>query len=254
MLQKGLHGGKLGAMCDSPVHHAASPHRPNTGTLVWGADTHLTVRRPPLSPPRAPGSALSTHQRQGVLNTEWGGMNEAFYNLYAITNNHIHLAAGLRFNHHQWTVPLAVGIDNLDGSNGNYAGNHANTHLPQIVGSARGYELTGNVTQHAIVSNFFHILTAGANESWNPVAPGGHSFATGGSNAAEHWFQAAKLADSLQPNRWGNYRNIGARTEESCTQYNVLKVARHLFQWSADCKIADFYERAFLNGILVSDV
>ena len=38
--------------------------------------------------------------------------------------------------------------------------------------------------------------------------------------------------------RWGNYRDIGARTEESCTQYNVLKVARHLFQWSADAKLA----------------
>lgn len=78
----------------------------------------------------------------------------------------------------------------------------------------------------------------------------GHSFATGGSNAAEHWFDHNHLADSLQPNRWGNYRNIGARTEESCTQYNALKVARHLYTWSADAKMADYFERAFLNGIL----
>jgi DUF1680 family protein len=98
---------------------------------------------------------------QGVLNTEWGGMNEALYNLYAITHDPAHLETGLRFNHYQWTVPLAVGVDVLDGSNGNSGGNHANTHLPEIIGSARGYELTGNSTQHSIVTNFFNILTAG---------------------------------------------------------------------------------------------
>ena len=45
-------------------------------------------------------------------------------------------------------------------------------------------------------------------------------------------------------------RPAGARTEESCTQYNSLKVARHLFTWSADPKLADYYERALLNGTL----
>ena len=125
----------------------------------------------------------------------------------------------------------------------------ANTHFPEIIGSARGYELTGNATQKAIATNFFHILTAGEGQQWDPAAPGGHSFATGGSNAAEHWFNASFLGDSLMPIRWGNYRNIGARTEESCTQYNSLKVARHLFTWTADAKLADYYERALLNGI-----
>ena len=33
-------------------------------------------------------------------------------------------------------------------------------------------------------------------------------------------------------------------------EYNTLKVSRHLFQWSADVRQADFYERALLNGIL----
>ena len=104
----------------------------------------------------------------------------------------------------------------------------ANTHFPEIIGAARGFELTGNATQKAIATNFFHILTAGEGQQWDPAAPGGHSFATGGSNAAEHWFNASFLGDSLMPVRWGNYRNIGARTEESCTQYNSLKVARQL--------------------------
>lgn len=106
---------------------------------------------------------------------------------------------------------MAIGQDSLDGSYGNTGGNHANTHIPEVVGAARGYELTKNQTQLAIASNFFNILTAGENETWTPTAPGGHSFATGGSSAAEHWFSADKLADSLQPYRWGNYRDIGAR-------------------------------------------
>lgn len=39
-------------------------------------------------------------------------------------------------------------------------------------------------------------------------------------------------------------------TEESCTQYNILKVSRHMFTWTADPRLADFYERAFFNGIV----
>jgi DUF1680 family protein len=92
---------------------------------------------------------------QQVLNVEWGGMNEALFNLYAITKDPKHLQAAYRFNHWQWTGPLAIGQDDLDGSHGNAGGNHANTHIPEIIGSARGYELTGNITQHAIATNFF---------------------------------------------------------------------------------------------------
>ena len=55
---------------------------------------------------------------------------------------------------------------------------------------------------------------------------------------------------ACRPNTPGYYKHLGSHTEESCTQYNALKVARHMFQWSADAKLADFYERAFLNGIL----
>ena len=70
---------------------------------------------------------------QGVLDTEWGGMNEALFGLYELTGNRTHLEAALRFNHHQWTTPLALGQDNLDGSHGNVGGNHANTHIPEVV-------------------------------------------------------------------------------------------------------------------------
>ena len=89
----------------------------------------------------------------------------------------------------------------------------------------------------AIVSNFFDVLVAGEGKTWNPAAPGGHSYATGGSNAAEHWFNGSELGDTLLPNTPGYYKHLGGHTEESCTQYNALKVARHLFRWSADAKL-----------------
>ena len=39
-------------------------------------------------------------------------------------------------------------------------------------------------------------------------------------------------------------------TQESCTQYNILKVARYIFRWSGAPAVADFYERAVLNGVI----
>jgi hypothetical protein len=53
---------------------------------------------------------------QGVLDTEWGGLNEALFNLYAITGDPTHLSTGLRFNHWAFTAPLALGQDDLDGA------------------------------------------------------------------------------------------------------------------------------------------
>ena len=39
-------------------------------------------------------------------------------------------------------------------------------------------------------------------------------------------------------------------TQETCTTYNVLKLAQSLLRWTGDGSYADFYERALLNGIL----
>ena len=39
-------------------------------------------------------------------------------------------------------------------------------------------------------------------------------------------------------------------TEETCTQYNMLKIARYLFRWTGNVTYADYYERAITNGLL----
>ena len=82
-------------------------------------------------------------------------------------------------------------------------------------------------TDKAIAVEFFAAVTRN------------HSWVTGGSNDGEYWGAPMRMGDQLNGN-----------TEESCTQYNILKVARHLFLWSANASLADFYERAILNGIV----
>eukprot|EP01084_Bolivina_argentea_P301921 521022_1 len=157
---------------------------------------------------------------QNVLNTEWGGMNEALYNLYNITGNINYLQTANYFDHYSFTRPLSLNIDNLSGL-------HANTHIPEISGSARGYEVNGNKTQQIITMNFFNIL----NKT--------RTFATGGSNDHEYWGNAYYLGDQMNDD-----------TEESCTQYNILKVTRYIYSWDADSLLMDYYERAILNGLI----
>ena len=42
----------------------------------------------------------------------------------------------------------------------------------------------------------------------------------------------------------------GLETQETCTQYNALKVARAAFLWTGDPRFADLSERLLLNGIV----
>jgi DUF1680 family protein len=160
---------------------------------------------------------------QKVLLTEWGGMNDVLFNLYQHTGDQLHLTTARRFEAFIFTQPLAAGRDTL----GQLPFPHANFHLPEIAGLARAYELLCNATDKAIVDTFFSVLTTN------------HSYATGGSNSGECWQEPRDLGAFLTD-----------QTEESCTQYNVLKIARSAFMVSADAKYADFYETAIWNGIV----
>ena len=71
-----------------------------------------------------------------MLETEFGGMNEVFANLYgdAATPNHL---AGARRSTTRSLRSARDGHDALDSL-------HANTQIPKIIGAAREYELTGD--------------------------------------------------------------------------------------------------------------
>ncbi len=157
-----------------------------------------------------------------VLNfTEQGGMNEVLTNLYAITGQADYLATGRRFDERKYTEPLSHSVDKMKGE-------HVNSFIPNIIGAAREYEMTGDpVLRH--LATFF----------WNEVT-GARSFVTGGTSDNEAW----------ESDPYQLYEELGSESHESCCTYNMLKLTRHLFSWEAAAKYADYYERALWNGIL----
>jgi DUF1680 family protein len=154
---------------------------------------------------------------QRVLLVEQGGMNEASFNLYAITGNKKYLNLAYRFEHKKIFDPLAAGDDKLDG-------NHANTNIPKVIGAARGYELTGDARYRQISENFYRFVTEH------------HAYCTGGTSNGEMWHAPDAIASELGPD-----------AEECCCSYNMLKLTRHLFARQPDAKFFDYYERLLMN-------
>ncbi|XP_017226360.1 uncharacterized protein LOC108202475 [Daucus carota subsp. sativus] len=154
------------------------------------------------------------------LNEETGGMNDVLYKLYDVTKNSSHLLLAHLFDKPCFLGILAVQADDISGF-------HSNTHIPVVIGSQQRYEITGDPLYREIGRFFLDVVNSS------------HAYATGGTSESEFW---------QEPNRLANY--LQTETEESCTTYNMLKVARHLFRWTKDTVYADYYERAFTNGVL----
>jgi DUF1680 family protein len=161
--------------------------------------------------------SISDDEWQKVLLVEHGGMNEASFNLYAITGKTKYRDLGYRFEHKKIFDPLAAGEDKLDG-------NHANTNIPKVIGAARGFELTGDERYQHISQSFYRIVTEH------------HAYCTGGTSNGEMWHAADAIATQLGP-----------AAEECCCSYNMMKLARHLFGQQPDAKFFDYYERLLLN-------
>jgi DUF1680 family protein len=161
--------------------------------------------------------SFSDDEWQRVLLTEHGGMNEASFNLYAITGNPKYRDLGYRFEHKKIFVPLAANQDMLNG-------NHANTNIPKMIGAIRGYELTGDTRYLSIAQNFQRIVKDH------------HTYCTGGTSNGEGWHEPDGIASQLGP-----------AAEECCCSYNMMKLTRHLFGQEPDAKHFDYYERMLLN-------
>jgi DUF1680 family protein len=165
-------------------------------------------------------AALDDAQVQQVLDCEHGGINESFAELYARTNDTRWLRLAERLRHRKILDPLAAGKDVLPWI-------HANTQVPKVIGLARLHELTGNAGD-GNAARFF----------WDTVIRD-YSYVIGG-NADREYFPAPRSIS----------KHITEQTCESCNSYNMLKLTRHLYAWSPDARLFDFYERAHLNHIL----
>lgn len=161
--------------------------------------------------------SFSDDDWQRVLLVEQGGMNEASFNLYAITGKPKYRDLAYRFEHKKIFDPLAAGDDKLDG-------NHANTNIPKVIGAARGYELTGDERYRQISENFYRIVTEH------------HVYCTGGTSNGEMWHKPDAIASELGP-----------AAEECCCSYNMMKLTRHLFGQQPDARFFDYYERLLMN-------
>lgn len=162
----------------------------------------------------------SPETRSKMLRNEFGGMNEAFYNLYSVTGNENYKWLAEFFYHDAVLDPLCQG-------NYDFETKHTNTFIPKLIGEARSYELTNDSVGRAISGGF-----------WNEVV-NKHTFASGSCSQKEHFFPVDKFS-----------KFINGYTGESCCTYNMLKLSKHLFSWTLDAAIADFYERALFNHIL----
>jgi uncharacterized protein len=164
---------------------------------------------------------LDAAQMARVLEREYGGMNELLYNLAAVTAAARWQVLAQRFERERIFAPLAAQRDELQGL-------HANTTVPQIIGAARGFEVTGSARQRGVAEFFWHTVAER------------RCYCTGGTSNGEHW--------NAPPGALAH--ELSGYTEESCVTYNMQKLTRHVYCWTADPRLADYYERAFYNGIL----
>jgi hypothetical protein len=164
---------------------------------------------------------LGDNEMARVLEREYGGMNELFYNLAAVTGNGSYRRTARRFDHERFFAPLAAGRDELKGL-------HVNTNIPKVIGAARRYELTGDPRSRRIAEYF-----------WRQIVTQ-RSYCTGGTSNGESWNAEPGVLST----------ELGGYTQEDCTTYNMLKLTRHVFGWTADPAAADYHERALFNGIL----
>ncbi len=159
-------------------------------------------------------------QRRIMLRNEFGGINEAFYNLYAITGKKEFQWLGDFFYHNETLDPLKEKKDILDPK-------HANTFIPKLLGVTRNDELIGQ-SDGTAMAKFF----------WETVI-NHHTFATGSNSDKEHFFKPDELS-----------KHLTGYTGETCNVYNMLKLTQHLYAQTGEIKYINYYEKALFNHIL----
>ena len=171
---------------------------------------------------RASGWSASAKSR--VLSQEYGGMNDALYELYKLTNSANHLTVAHIFDDTGLFTTLAAGTDNLNGV-------HANMTIPKFIGALNRYRTVGSSETSYLnaASGFLGVVLKD------------QTYVTGGNSEDEHF----RTPGALNQNR-DNLNN------ETCNAYNMSKLTRDLFKVTGDVKYANFYEKIHTNEILSS--
>lgn len=157
-------------------------------------------------------NAWSTTKAKQVLAIEYGGMNDALYQLYKVTNasnKEDFKSAAHKFDETTLFDSVLAGGSNV------LNGKHANTTIPKFLGALCRYEVDHTETKYLQYAEAF----------WQMVIHR-HTYITGGNSEDEH-FGADEVLD-------------GERTvcnNETCNTYNMLKLSRRLFIITGEKKI-----------------
>ncbi|WP_261305050.1 glycoside hydrolase family 127 protein [Paenibacillus andongensis] len=159
-------------------------------------------------------------QMDDLLDMETGGMLEVWADLYGLTQAVEHRELIYRYDRRRFFDTLLAGKDVLTNK-------HANTQIPEILGAARAWEVTGD-------ERFRHIVEA----FWQCAVTQRGYVCTGAGDDAELWMPPGQIAERL---------GVG---QEHCCNYNMMRLAQVLLRWTGDPIYADYWERRFINGVL----
>jgi DUF1680 family protein len=163
---------------------------------------------------------FSREEMDNILDVETGGMLEIWAELYGITTEKDFLTLMERYYRGRLFDPLLKGEDVLTNM-------HANTTIPEIMGAAAAYEVTGEEKWLRIVEAY-----------WKHAVTLRGQYATGGQTLGEVWTPRMELAARL-----------GDKNQEHCTVYNMMRVADFLLRVTGKKEYADYWEQNLYNGI-----
>ncbi|WP_327659631.1 MULTISPECIES: glycoside hydrolase family 127 protein [unclassified Streptomyces] len=173
---------------------------------------------------------------------EYGGANEVLAEIHALTGDARHLETARLFDSRESLFEACVeNRDILVTTDENRPGRrrpnhlHANTHVPNFIGYLRVFEQNRDDDYRRAAENFFGMVVP-----HRMFAHGGTSGTVPGSNTNPEAFQ----------NRDNIAHAIAGDGAESCTTYNLLKLARNLFTLDPDPAYMDYYERGLVNMVL----
>ena len=164
---------------------------------------------------------FSREEFDDILDVETGGMLEIWAQLLDYTGEGKYKVLLERYYRSRVFDPLLKGEDVLINM-------HANTTIPEVLGCARAYEVTGEKKWRDIVEAY-----------WKSAVTERGQYATGGQTSGEIWSAKNELGARL-----------GDKNQEHCTVYNMLRLADYLFRWTKDPVYADYIEMGIYNGLM----
>lgn len=162
----------------------------------------------------------SREEFDNIMDVETGGMLEAWTDLFEITGDEKYKTLMERYYRGRLFEPLLEGKDVLTNM-------HANTTIPEVLGCARAYEVTGEKKWLDIVESY-----------WKCAVTDRGAFVTGGQTQGEIWTPKMKLKARL-----------GDKNQEHCTVYNMIRLAEFLFRQTKDPAYMHYIEYNVANGI-----